>query len=134
MTIDDIKKICEESGFGYYGLRADNMEYNVGDICNNSHQLFQDPAWDEYGELIYKMIDDPESPYYGFYDAGELDGTCAVKFSEEDDESIKNALDTIRSYTYSGSHIYIIGGYDREYGNDEDEVIIREAEIVGIIE
>lgn len=111
-----------------------NMEYNVGDICNNSHQLFQDPAWDEYGELIYKMNDDPESPYYGFYDAGELDGTCAVKFSEEDDESIKNALDTIRSYTYSGSHIYIIGGYDREYGNDEDEVIIREAEIVGIIE
>ena len=30
--------------------------------------------------------------------------------------------------------IYIIGGYDREYGNDENEVIIREAEIVGIIE
>ena len=47
---------------------------------------------------------------------------------------IKNALEAVKSYTYSGSHIYIIGGYDREYGNDENEVIIREAEIVGIIE
>lgn len=79
------------------------------------------------------MVDDPESPYYGFYDAGELDGTCAVKFSPEDEQSIKNALHTIRSYVYPGSHIYIIGGYDREYGNDEDEIIIRDAEVVGII-
>ena len=133
MTIDDIQEICEESGFGYYGLRADDMEYNVGDICYNSHQFFADPEWDEYGELLYEMVDDPESPYYGFYDAGELDGTCAVKFSPEDEQSIKNALHTIRSYVYPGSHIYIIGGYDREYGNDADEIIIRDAEVVGII-
>lgn len=129
MTAEEIKKICEESCFEYFGLRADDMEYQVGDICNNSHQLFQDPDFDEDGELIYLAIEDPESPYYGFYDAGELDGTCAVKFDPEDENSIRAALETVKMY--SGKNLYIIAGDLAEYGNDDGEIIIREAEVVG---
>ena len=129
MTVDEIKKICEESGYGYFGLRADDMEYELGDICESSRQLFQDPDFDEEGGLIYPAIEDPESPYYGFYDAGELDGTCAVKFDPDDESSIRAALDTVKMY--SGNNLYIIAGDSMEYGNDDSEIIIRDAEVIG---
>lgn len=128
MTIEEIKKICEKSDFSYFGLRADDMEYQIGDICNNSHQLFQDPIFDDFGSLLYPAVDDPENPYYGYYDAGELDGTCAIKFDPEDESSIMNALETMKMY--SGMNLYIIAGDSVEYGNDEDEIIIRDAEVV----
>lgn len=129
MTVQEIQEICGNSYFGYFGLRADDMEYRIGDICNNSHQLFQDPDFDEDGELIYPEIEDPESPYYGFYDAGELDGTCAVRFNPEDENSIEVALETVK--IYSGNNLYIIAGDSMEYGNDDGEIIIRDAEVVG---
>ena len=129
MTIKDIKKICEKSDFSYFGLRADDMEYQIGDICNNSHQLFQDPIFDDFGDLLYPAIEDPESPYYGFYDAGELDGTCAVKFDPDDERSVKAALETVKMY--SGKNLYIIAGDSMEYGNDDGEIIVGEAEVIG---
>ena len=129
MTVQEIQEICGNSYFGYFGLRADDMEYRIGDICNNSHQLFQDPDFDEDGELIYPEIEDPESPYYGFYDAGELDGTCAVRFNPEDENSTEVALETVK--IYSGNNLYIIAGDSMEYGNDDGEIIIRDAEVVG---
>lgn len=128
MTVQEIQKICKNSGCGYFGLRADDMEYRIGDICNNSHQLFQDPDFDEDGDLIYRYIDESENPYYGFYDAGELDGTCAVKFDPDDERSIESAIKTVKIYT--GKNLYIIAGDSMEYGNDEGEIIIREAEVI----
>lgn len=128
MTINEIKKIIEEEAFEYFGLRADNMTYNAGDICENSHQLFQDPDFNEEGELIYPEVEDPESPYYGFFDAGELDGTCAVKVTAD---SIEKAIESVK--IYSGDHVYFIGGDYVEYGYDEDEIIIRDAEVLGVI-
>ena len=128
-TVQEIQEICENSGYGYFGLRADDMEYQIGDICNNSHQLFQDPAFDEAGELIYPAVEDPESPYYGFYDAGELDGTCAVKFNPDSEEDIQDALEAVKMY--SGKNLYIIAGDSIEYGNDADEIIIEDAVVLG---
>lgn len=129
MIIKDIKKICEESCFEYFGLRADDMEYQVSDICNNSHQLFQDPIFDDFGNLLYPAVEDPESPYYGYYDAGELNGTCAVKFNPDNEDSIESALEAVK--IYSGENLYIIAGDSMEYGNDDGEIIIREAEVIG---
>lgn len=128
MTVEDIKRICEESGFGYFGFRADDMEYELGDICENSHQLFQDPIFDECGDLMYPMVEDHDSPYYGYYDAGELGGTCAVKFDVDDEDSISRALELVK--IYSGNHLYIIAGDSMEYGNDESEIIITDAEVL----
>lgn len=129
MTTQEIKKIIEESEYEYIGIRADDYEYEIGDICNNSHQLFQDPDFDEYGELIYPAVEDTESPYYGFYDAGELDGTCAIRINAE---QIEKALEEIKSYY--GKHIYIIAGDSAEYGNDEDEIVICDAKVLGVVE
>lgn len=129
MTIEEIKKICEESDFSYFGIRADDMEYQIGDICNNSHQLFQDPIFDEFGDLMYPVVEDHGSPYYGYYDAGELNGTCAVGFNPDREEDIQYALEVAKMY--SGKNLYIIAGDLAEYGNDDGEIIIREAEVVG---
>ena len=127
MTIQEIKKIIEEEGFEHFGLRTDNMAYNVGDICENSHQLFQDPEFDEDEELVYPAITDKESPYYGFYDAGELEGTCAIKV---DEDSIARSLESVK--IYSGNHLYLIAGNAVKYGYDEDEIIIKDAEVLGV--
>lgn len=128
MTIEEIKRIIEEEGFEHFGIRADDMEYKVGDICENSHQLFQDPEFDEDGELIYPEVDDADSPYYGFFDAGELNGTCAIRVNEN---SINEALEAVK--IYSGKHIYLLGGNSIECGNDDGEIIISDAEVLGVI-
>ena len=63
-------------------------------------------------------------------DAGELDGTCAVGFEPSDEEAIQRALKEVKNYT--GKYIYIIGGYECERGNDVGEIIVKEAEVIGI--
>lgn len=128
MTVEEIKRIIEEEAFEHFGIRADDMEYKVGDICENSHQLFQDPEFDEDGELVYPEVGDPESPYYGFFDAGELNGTCAIRVNEN---SINEVLEAVKMY--SGKHIYLIGGDSIEHGNDDGEIIINDAEVLGVI-
>ena len=123
--LNRIREIIEEGDFEYYGLRADDAEYKIGDICRSSHQLLQDPEFDDDSELIYPYIDDKNSPYYGYYDAGELDGTCAIKV---DEDSIEEALESIEMY--DGKHVYLIAGDYIECGNDEGEIIIEDAEVL----
>lgn len=127
---DKIKKAVENMDFGFFGIRIDEIKYNVGENANDSHQLFQDPEFDEDGELIYPYIE--EGIYAGFYDAGELDGTCAIGFDPENDGSIQKALGLVKSYC--GSYIHIIGGNYAEYGNDRGEIIIRNAEVLAVYE
>lgn len=96
-----------------FGIRTDDNEYNVGDDLPKS----------------LNMIDDADEEY--------LDGTSATGFDQlafyEEDaiESIEKAL-AINSQ-YEGKHQYIIAGTDGHYGDDEGEVIIEFAEVIGII-
>ena len=117
MTIEEIRNIIEEAEYGYIGIRADSRDYQIGDVMDNSHQLFQDPQYND----IY------EGPYAGFYDAGELNGTCALSVSEN---NIEKMLEAVKNY---GEKIYLIGGNSMEYGNDEDEIIIRNAEVIAVL-
>ena len=110
MNIEKIKEMIEKCGY----------------------QLYQDPQYDGYGNLMYNMVEN--GVYQGFYDAGELDGTCAVKVTmtgECSDKAIEKALEQVRSY--DGKHIYIIAGNRAEDGNDLDEIIIEDAEIIGVV-
>lgn len=129
LTVEYIKKAINGTDFEFYGLRVDDgIRYNVGDTANNSRQLFQDPDFDDDGELIYPYIED--GIYKGFYDAGELDGTCAIGFDAEDDASIAKAIERVK--IYFGDYIHILGGYYAEGGNDSGELIIRDAEVLGV--
>lgn len=133
MMLESIKKAVENEYFDYFGIRVDSgIRYNVGDIANNSRQLFQDAEYDEDDELVYPYIED--GIYAGFYDGGELDGTCVIKFDNDDEESINTAIKLIKSYYYNGDTIHVLGGNYAEYGNDNGEIIIRDAQVLAVIQ
>lgn len=119
MTVEEIKTLIEDAEYDYVGLRADSRDYNIGDVVDNSHQLFQDA--DCGGELV------EEGPYAGFYDAGELDGACALKVSED---NVEDVLEAVKAY---GEKIYLVGGNSMEYGYDDGEIIIRDAEVIAVL-
>lgn len=127
MTIEEIRKLISEAEYDYIGIRADDRDYQIGEVMNNSHQLFQDPQYADFEctELLYPYISD--GPYTGFYDGGELDGTCALEVSENNIEEI---IEVVKSY---GEKTYLIGGNTMQYGNDKDEIIIRNAEVIAIL-
>ena len=52
----------------------------------------------------------------------ELDGTCALTLDD---------ADLIQDYF--GEHVAIIGGWFGEYGQDEGEIIIRDAKVLEVI-
>lgn len=127
MTIEEIRNLISEAEYDYIGIRADSRDYQIGEVMENSHQLFQDSQYadSECTELLYPYI--TEGPYAGFYDAGELDGTCALSVSEN---NVKEMLEVVKNY---GEKIYLIGGNSMEYGNDVDEIIIRNAEVIAAL-
>lgn len=127
MTIEEIRKLISEAEYDYIGIREDDRDYQIGEAMNNSHQLFQDPQYADFEctELLYPYISD--GPYTGFYDGGELDGTCALEVSEN---NIEEMIEAVKSY---GEKTYLIGGNTMQYGNDKDEIIIRNAEVIAIL-
>lgn len=127
MTIEEIRDLIGESEYACIGIRADDRDYQIGEVMDNSHQLFQDPQYTDFEcvELLYPYIS--EGPYAGFYDGGELDGTCALGVSEN---NIEEMIEAVKSY---GEKIYLIGGNSMEYGNDVDEIIIRDAEVIAVL-
>ena len=126
MQINEVKKIIENAEFNFYGLRMDSNKYSIGDICESSHQLYQDPEFDEEGNLLYEY--QAEGPYKGYYDAGELNGTCAVQII---DGNVELALNSVKKY--NGQYIYLIAGNDGFEGNDShnQEIIINDAKVLG---
>ena len=122
MTVEEIRNLINEAEYDYIGIRADSRDYQIGEVMDNSHQLFQDPQYVDFEctELLYPYIS--EGTYAGFYDGGELDGTCALEVSESNIEEM--------SY---GNKYYLIGGNSMEYGNDDDEIIINDAEVIARI-
>lgn len=54
----------------------------------------------------------------------ELDGTCAINLDDA-----KLALEN----GYYGEHVAIVAGDHREWGQDEGEVIIREATVIEVL-
>lgn len=105
------------------GIRttSDDEFYKTGDTCRYSYE------WNyEYDCSTY----DTENSI-------KLNGTCAVEVIFEDldemsDEEIINQLTNI-SCDYIGEQTILIGGYRAEYGSDENEIIIEDAEVLMIL-
>lgn len=129
--LEEIRNIITTAGYDDYGFRIENYVYKIGDCTHNSHQLYQDPHWIN-DELLYPYME--EGPYEGYYDAGELDGTCAIKVGaylpeETTDKEILYSLgETVK---YDGEYLYLIGGNNSQDGNDELEIIIEDAIVLG---
>ena len=113
-----LNKMSElKSTYSYFGIRADDRLFSVGEYLPNSFNQFDEVEPEEWEEI---------------------NGTCATGFGyiwfdgEQDDVSeVEKAL-RINSQ-YIGDHQYLIAGNSREYGNDEAEIIIQDAVVVDVL-
>jgi len=127
VLVSKIKTAMDNSDYCYYGLRKDDYQYKIGDICHKSHQLWQDPEYDwDTDELIYPYIE--KGTYAGFYDGGELDGTCAIVVYLDNIEEAIQAMNI-----YSADHLYLIAGDYASSGNDQYEIVIENATVLDIL-
>ena len=102
-------------------ISADDENYSVNDTCRYSYD------WDF----------DTDCSTYGTDNPIKVNGTCAVSVEIEDledktDKEIMNELSKI-SHNYCGEQTILIGGYESEYGNDENEVIILDATVLMVL-
>ena len=116
---DITQKIIEakNNGYRYFGIRTGRVA-EIGEELECSH------GWNYENDCESEEL---------------LDGTCATGFNgslwfdgEEDDELVEQAI-ALNKKRYGGDMQYVIAGYDSEYGNDEQEVIISGATVIAII-
>ncbi len=116
--IDNILKAIEKAmneGNRYFGIRGDDVEFKVGTQLDSSYD------WD--------YDNDCQSD-------SKLGGTCSTTIGylwfdgeEEDVETIEKALNYHKE-NYSYEYVTLIAGTDQEYGADENESIIENAEVI----
>lgn len=117
-TIKEILKAIEESMKGdnrYFGIRGDDVSFEIDTCLEDSFD------WD------YENDRQSEE---------KLNGTCTTKIGylwfddEEDDiETIAKALEYHKK-SYGYKYTTIVAGTDQEYGADENETIIRDAQVI----
>ena len=80
-----------------------------------------------------------ECSSYDTEEPEEMDGVCGyAMFELIDTDDVEEAKEIIEraieeSSIYDGNNIVIIGGDSYSYGNDENEVIVEEAEVIEIV-
>lgn len=117
-TIKEILKTIKEAGEGnngYFGIRGDDVSFEIGTCLEDSFD------WDYENDRQSKE---------------KLNGTCATKIGylwfdseEEDIETIAKALEYHKK-SYGYKYTTIVAGTDQEYGADENETIIRNAQVI----
>lgn len=115
-----------ENGFEYIGLRFENKEREIGEVCNNSKH---NP----------NREDEREFPEYGtdeYFEMEELDGTSAWDMSQDiyTVGHFENRKDDCRNH-FITDHCYIIAS--NELGNhpepDHNEILIKNAVVIAKI-
>jgi len=119
MKYSELIKLIRERKYMVIGIRSlsDDEKYNIGDICRYSYD--------------WNHIHDRST--YG-YENVMLNGTCAINteidyYWDEDDEIIEKIEETYEK-AYWKENVVIIAGYQWEYGEDDNEVIIEDAEVI----
>ncbi len=129
LTKEMILKAISDSENEFFGLRYDNNNYSINDRCENSHQWYQDADnLENFEELTEEELDELYNSEIGCYDAGELEGTCCIKVTED---TIDDALSRIKMYKYDDTcELILISGDYAEEGNDVEEIIIENAVVI----
>ena len=100
----------------HIGIRFSDEEYKIGDDVENSHNWVDGDWTDE-----------------------ELDGTSTVNVAEpwsydSLDELKETAIERLnKAGRYPYDYAYLVAGMSSDYGEDTNESIIRNAEVVGIL-
>jgi len=116
----------EYAEYSYYGLRFENKDREVGEMCGNSHHNFEredEREFPEYGTDEYEeMIElDGTSAWY-ISDAGKFDRKVYTGEWQEEDSTLMVVTD----------HCYIIGGQTEGSHDSPDagEILIQDAVVV----
>lgn len=108
-------------GYSFIGLRTptDDENYSIGNTCRNSYE------WDYENDC---STFDTENPI-------ELNGTCSMEITIDGDTTEEDLSEMINNFKgkYCGEQVIIIGGYEAEYGSDENEIIISNATVLEVI-
>ena len=127
----DAKEVLKKMNENYFSVAAirrcrKDENYEVGDICRNS--------FDWNYEKDESTFEDDEPV--------ELSGTCGMRIENlenldneeaaEAEKILEKALKDSESYDY-GYQTVIIAGDRYEYGSDEDEIIVENEEVIGIV-
>jgi hypothetical protein len=111
--------------YEYYGVRAtsEDEEYETGDTPRNSYDWDYDNDVSSY---------ETESPI-------EFDGSCAINTRidtyNDDVDTIQSKLDECIERSkreYYGNTIVIIGSQSCTYGQDRDEIIMEDGEVLAV--
>lgn len=127
MQLVNCMKKAKKSGYCVFGIRVMDGSLKIGDSVPDSYD------WD--------IVNDCST----YVTTGEtLGGACAVSINDslllldgsDDDEAFQEIQKAIEgSKNYYGKHIYMIGGkFGSEWGNDVNEIIIEDADVIGIVE
>lgn len=113
-----IAKAFDEKGYTYFGVRTGRIA-EIGEKLEPSHD------WDYENDCSSDEM---------------LSGTCSTGIGglwfdgePEDEEEIEKAISRHIKNNYVGEMTYIIGGNRSEYGNDDGEMIIANAEVIYIV-
>lgn len=114
MNVQTIKNIIEQEEYAKYGLRGmmnnpitnERVIISIGDIVDNSYE------WED-GEPTQE----------------ELNGTSAVEVTAD---TIDNAMELVDAYTWNCSQVALIASEYSEYGNDESEIIMKDAIVLAV--
>jgi len=109
MLVPNEKNQAMTDEFEHIAIRAFNPGFMVGDIMPNSFR------WED-GEIC---------------EDEELDGACGFRVRKGDD--IDEAVEYVRNvYAFDGRVVYMIGGDYMQFGEDDEEIIIRNARVVKV--
>ncbi len=104
--------------FEWYRIRNDDKKYEIGEICELSHNWWQDDPKD--GSKYINAL--------GLWDGGELDGTCAINCTDDLD-NLSKIVEFVKR-TYPATYCYLIGSDVCYGGNDANEIIMVDAEVL----
>lgn len=123
MNVQEILNKVNEEGYSVVAIRhcTEDEDYTVGDICRNSYD------WNYELDCSTYDTDEPV----------ELEGACGYHvrgFENLDADEIEEAAELLNK-ALKGAELYcgkmvVIAGYRYTYGNDENEVIIEDAEVI----
>ncbi len=124
ITVSEIQKIMLEKTSNYYqvfAIRGDDRVLEIGKKLECSRDMRDEMYDHESGE--YPLLPGTSATAFGWMwnDGGE-----------EDREEIQRTLDFNREYSYN--HRYLVAGTGYEYGDDEKEIVIYNAEVMAIFE
>lgn len=100
------------------GIRIENKARQIGDLCEcskDNEDREDERDFPEYGTEEYENL--PDLPGTSSYDVDNWEGI--LEYGE--------------SSFLIGDHVYLIGGVDYKNGPDDNEYIIKDAQVLAII-